>query len=127
MTDGGSGGEAPRTYENGRRFRGGLERPESSKNCFAEQNFLALHGKIRFSKGFPNINFVFQKPSCGFRRAPGRRRNKNKIKTQIQRLRQQIRLAAHLPSCDGAEKAALGTAGHRIEVQGLRPCTPLDR
>ncbi len=55
-------------------FGGGLERPESNENCFAEQNFLVPREKIRFSKGFPNTNFVFQKPSCGFRRAPRRSR-----------------------------------------------------
>ena len=32
-----------------------------------------------------------------------------------------------LPPRAEALTAALGTAGHRIEVQGLRPCTPLDR
>ncbi|MBO5109508.1 MAG: hypothetical protein J6D21_02215, partial [Clostridia bacterium] len=32
-----------------------------------------------------------------------------------------------LPPRAEALTAALGTAGHRIEVQGLRPCTPLGR
>ncbi len=126
-TDGGSGGEAPRTYENGRQFRGRPGAPRIKSNLFCVAKLPCSAREFRFLTRLWGYQFNFSET---FLRLPPRvraRRNEYKSKSQVSWLRQQIRLAAHLPSCDGQKEPPPTPPATHVRCRGCTPAPPLTR